>query len=189
MSANQFFHGYKVGSDATAVVSHLQFVDDTLIIAEKSWANDRAMRAVLMLFEEIFGLKVNFTKSQLFAVNVQSSWLNEAVLVLKCKVGNLPFVYLGLPIGGDARRLYFWDPLITRLKSRLSGWKSKHLSFGGRLILSKYVLSSMPVYALSLFKAPSGIISSIESILNKFFWGGNDDHKKKKLGLTGILFV
>ncbi|XP_024640465.1 uncharacterized protein [Medicago truncatula] len=57
MSANQFFHGYKVGSDATTVVSHLQFADDTLIIAEKSWANVRAMRAVLMLFEEISGLK------------------------------------------------------------------------------------------------------------------------------------
>jgi len=63
MVDNHLFHGYKVGSDVSTVVSHLQFADDTLIIAEKSWANVRAMRAVLILFEAISGLKVNFNKS------------------------------------------------------------------------------------------------------------------------------
>jgi len=38
-------------------------------------------------------------------------------------------------------------------------------------------MSSLPVYALSFFKAPSGIISSIESILN-FFFLGSEDHRK-----------
>jgi hypothetical protein len=90
-------------------------------------------------------------------------------MVLSCKVGVIPFVYLGLPIGGNARRLSFWEPIINRIRSRLSGWKSKHLSLGGRLVLLKYVLSSLPVYALSFFKAPSGIVSSIDSILRRFF--------------------
>ncbi|KEH29491.1 transmembrane protein, putative [Medicago truncatula] len=47
-------------------------------------------------------------------------------------------------------------PVIDRLKSRLSNWKSRNLSFGGRLILLKYVLSSLPIYVISFFKAPSG---------------------------------
>ena len=59
----------------------------------------------------------------------------------------------------------------TQLKNRLSGWKSRFLSFGGRLVLLKSVLTSLPVYALSFFKAPSGIISSIESLFIKFFLG------------------
>jgi hypothetical protein len=50
--------------------------------------------------------------------------------------------------------------------------------FCGRLILLKSVLTALPVYALSFFKAPSGIISSMESLLNKFFWGGSEDKKK-----------
>jgi len=95
MSDNHFFHGYKVGSNVPMVISHLEFAEDTLIIAEKSWVNVRAMRVVLILFEAISGLKVNFTKSRLIGVNVQGSWLTEAALVLKCKVGTLPFVYLG----------------------------------------------------------------------------------------------
>ncbi|AES78629.1 hypothetical protein MTR_7g037240 [Medicago truncatula] len=72
------------------VVSHLQFADDTLILREKSWANIRALRAVFLLFEAMSGLKVNFSKSQLVGVNVPSSWLAEAVLVLNCNVDS-PF--------------------------------------------------------------------------------------------------
>jgi len=150
-------------------VSHLQFADDTLNLGDKSWANIRAMRAILLLFQSLSDLKVNFSKSCLVGVNVAHSWLTEAALVLSCKVGSIPFVYLGMPIGGNSRRLSFWEPLLNRIRSRLAGWSSKHLSFGDRLILLKSVLSSLPVYALSFFKAPSGIISSIESLFNCFF--------------------
>ena len=150
------FSGFQVGVNALTTVSHLQFEDDTLILGDKSWANIRAMRAILLLFQSLSGLKVNFSKSYLVGVNVASSWLTEAAMVLNCKVGFIPFVYLGMPIGGNSRRLSFWEPLLNRIKSRLSGWSSKHLSFGGRLILLKSVLSSLPVYALSFFKAPTG---------------------------------
>ncbi|MCI06294.1 cysteine-rich receptor-like protein kinase, partial [Trifolium medium] len=98
---------------------------------------------------------VNFNKSILVGVNIVDSWLAEAASVLGCTVGKVPFMYLGLPIGGDPQRLSFWDPVLTRIRTRLSGWKSRFLSFGGRLILLKSVLTSLPVYALSFFKAPS----------------------------------
>jgi len=166
------------------LILRLQFADDTLILGEKSWANVRGMRVVL-LFESLSGLKVNFSKSHLVGVNVAGLWLSEVARLLQCRVGFLSFVYLGLPIGGNARRLSFWEPIIDRIKARLSGWKSKHLSLGGRLILLKFVLSSLPVYALSFFKAPVGIISSIESLFNCFFWG-RVRTTGKYLGWTGI---
>jgi len=117
------------------------------------------------------GLNVNFNKSLLTRVNVSVSWLSEATLALKCRVGALPFVYLGLPIGGDPRKLDFWKSVLTCIHSRLWNWKSKLLSFGGRLILLKSVLSSLPVYFLSFFKAPTGIISSLNLYLILFFLG------------------
>jgi len=54
------FNGYGVGSNNEVRLTHLQFADDTLIIGERSWLNVRSMRAVLLLFEDISGLKVNF---------------------------------------------------------------------------------------------------------------------------------
>jgi hypothetical protein len=68
--------------------------------------------------------------------------------------------------------LVFWEPVVTRLKNKLSGWKSHFLSFGGRLVLFKSILTFLPVYALSFCKAPSCVISTIESILIiKKNWG------------------
>ncbi|MCH79282.1 cysteine-rich receptor-like protein kinase [Trifolium medium] len=178
MVEQNMFSGYTVGTLNPISVSHLQFADDTLLLGTKSWANVRALRAALVLFELMSGLKVNFNKSMLVGVNIPVSWVNEAATALRCKVGKVPFLYLGLPIGGDPRRLSFWEPVVSRVQSRLSGWKSRFLSFGGRLILLKSVLTSLPVYALSFFKAPSGTISSIESLLINFFWGGSEDIRK-----------
>jgi len=151
---------------------NLQFADDTLLLGVKSWANVRALRAVLLLFEAMSGLKVNFNKSMLVGVNISDSWLVEAATILNCKVGKVPFLYLGLSIGGDPRRLAFWDPVMHTIKSKLPSWKSRFLSYGGRLTLLKSVLTSLTVYALSFFKALSGIISSIESLFNFFFFLG-----------------
>jgi len=164
MVGAELFKGYGVGHLGDVRLTHLQFADDTIIIGEKSWQNVRTMRALLLLFEEIAGLKVNFNKSMLTGVNISESWLSEAASVMNCRRGTIPFVYLGLPIGGDSRKISFWKPVVERIVTRLSSWNYKFLSNGGRLVLLKSVMSSLPVYFLSLLKAPAGIISSIESI-------------------------
>jgi hypothetical protein len=165
------FVGYEDGAHGDVSISNLQFADDTLLMGVKSWANIRVLKAMLILFESVSGLKVNFHKSMLYGVNSSDSWLHEAASVLHCKHGRLPFLYLGLPIGGDPMKIVFWYPLADRIKRRLSGWKSRNLSMGGRLILLKSVLCSIPIYFISFFKAPSGIISILESIFNAFFVG------------------
>ncbi|XP_045789438.1 uncharacterized protein LOC123884396 [Trifolium pratense] len=62
---HNFFTGFRIGESDSTSVSHLQFADDTLLLGEKSWANVRALRATLVLFETMSGLKVNFNKSML----------------------------------------------------------------------------------------------------------------------------
>jgi len=99
----------------------------------------------------------------LVGANVDTSWLVVAAFILNCKMGHIPFLYLRLPIGGDSLELNFWKPLFNRIKSRLSSWKCRNLSLDGRLVLLKYVLSYLPVYFLSFFKAPSCIIFSIKT--------------------------
>ena len=166
-----FFTGYGIGPSNSVVISHLKFVDDTLLFGAKSWANVRALRVVLVLFEAMSSLKVNFNKSMLVGVNISNSWLREVTSASSCRVGKVPFMYFGLSIGDDPRRLLFWEPGLSHIKNKLSGWKS-FLSFGGRFILLKFVLTSLLVYAISFFKAPSCIISSIGSLLKKIGEGG-----------------
>jgi len=158
---NNLFQAYGVGRQGEVKLSHLQFVDGTIIIGETCWLNVRSIHVVLLLLEEVSGLKVNFYKSMLTVVNIPPTWLSEAASVLNCRTGSIPFLYLGLPIDGGGRKLSFWKLVVDRIRARLSVWNNKFLSFGGRLVLLKSVLSSLLVYFLSFYK---GIISSIESL-------------------------
>ena len=84
---NNLYTGYGVGNSKSVVVSHLRIADDTLLLGAKSWANVRALQAVLSLFARMSGLKVNFHKSLLDGINIADSWLTEATSILNCKVG------------------------------------------------------------------------------------------------------
>jgi len=74
-------------------------------------------------------------------------------------------------MGRDSRWLNFMYLLIECIKEQLSGWKSMNLSLGDFLVLLKFFMSSLPVYFLSFFKAPTCIITSIDYI---FFLGYED---------------
>ncbi|GJV78769.1 hypothetical protein Tco_1514639 [Tanacetum coccineum] len=71
-----------------------------------------------------------------------------------------------------------WKEVVDKVLSRLSRWKMKLLSIGGRLTLLKSVLGSMPIFHMSIFKVPSSILKSLESIRSRFFNG--QDPKSNK---------
>ncbi|GJZ99753.1 hypothetical protein Tco_0672304 [Tanacetum coccineum] len=110
------------------------------------------------------------------SIGVSSSEVNS--IACCCQPSQLPCTYLGLPIGANMSRTTNWSILIDRFQKRLSNWKCKTLSYGGRLTLIKSVLGSLGVYFFSIFKSPISIIKKLESIRRNFFWGGNSEEKK-----------
>ena len=63
---------------------------------------------------------------------------------------------------------------MSKVQKRLDGWKKAFLSRGGRLTLIHSVLSSIPIFYLSLFKAPTGVIKAVEKVMRDFLWEGGD---------------
>ncbi|GAU33382.1 hypothetical protein TSUD_365080 [Trifolium subterraneum] len=115
---------------------------------------------------------VNFSKSRLIGIKVASCFLEEAENFLNCTIGSLRFVYLGLPIGANLRLSSTWDPVIKTIEKRLSSWKNRYVSFGGRVVLINSVLSSIPIFYLSFLKLPSKVRKTIVRIQRNFLWGG-----------------
>ncbi|GKB36765.1 hypothetical protein Tco_0881707 [Tanacetum coccineum] len=81
------------------------------------------------------------------------------------------FRYLGVTIGDRMSRNKAWENVIDKLRSRLSKWKVKTLSIGGRLTLLKSVLGASPIYSMSIFKVPRGVLKIMEAIRSRFFNG------------------
>lgn len=52
---------------------------------------------------------------------------------------------------------------------------NKHISLGGKVVLLKSVLTTLPIYFLSFFKALEGVISAMETLFRRFLWGGNEE--------------
>ncbi|GJV19940.1 putative RNA-directed DNA polymerase, eukaryota, reverse transcriptase zinc-binding domain protein [Tanacetum coccineum] len=165
------FLGADVGRDKIPI-SHLQFADDALIVGQWSVPNAKNLTRILTCFNLASGLKVNFNKSKLFGIGVSSNEVNSVACSIGCQPSQLPCTYLGLPIGANMSRCSNWSPVVDRFQKRLSTWKCKNLSYGGRLTLIKSVLESLGVYFFSTFKAPISIIKKLESILGPRDQGG-----------------
>ncbi|KAK1432883.1 hypothetical protein QVD17_09785 [Tagetes erecta] len=167
------FHGIKLPNDGP-VISHLFYADDAIFLGEWSLSNVQNLGRILKCFHVASGLKINFNKSSLFGVNVDSLDVELAVGVLNCQTGKLPFPHLGIPIGENMARVKSWKPVVDRFTSKLSSWKARSLSFGGRLTLVKAVLGSLPLFFFSMFKAPVQVVNKLESIRRGFLWGGSE---------------
>lgn len=155
----------------------LQFDDDIILICEASWENLWSVKTILRSFELASGLRVNFSKSNIFGTNLQDNFLSAASHFLSCCTRRIPFKFLGLPVGANPRRCSTWEPIVDSLKKRLAVWKGRYLSIGGRIALINSVLSSLPLY-FSFFKAPKKVLKSLVAIQRNFLWNGCGESQK-----------
>ena len=141
-----------------------------------------------MWFEAVSGLKINLNKSEILPIGPVAN-LEGLASELGCKIGSLPTTYLGLPLGAKHKAQSVWDSVEERFRKRLASWKLQYISKGGRATLIRSSLSSLPIYHLSLFRAPQKVCARLERIQRQFLLGGSDldklgycVHRKEKRG-------
>ncbi|RVW77557.1 putative ribonuclease H protein [Vitis vinifera] len=139
------------------------------------------MRAVEgVLFLAASGLKINLDKSEVIPVG-EVEGVNEMVVEIGCKVGQLPAVYLGLPLGASNKAISVWDGMEEKVRRRLALWKRQYISKRWRITLIKSTLASMPLYQMSLFRMPKSVARRLEKLQRDFLWGWANGGKKAHL--------
>ena len=128
-------------------------------------------------FEVASGLKINLAKSEVIPVREVED-INELVVELGCRVGALPIVYLGLPLGINHKATTMWDEVEERMRRRLALWKKQYLSKGGRITLINSTLANIPIYQLSFFRMPKLVAKRLEKLQRDFLWGGGSLERK-----------
>lgn len=87
---------------------------------------------------------------------------------------SLPIKYLGCPLYAARQLKSHYVGMIDAINARVRGWCMKLLSMGARIVLIKSVLSSLPIYILSVSCPPRGVLHQIEKIFSNFLWGSSE---------------
>lgn len=192
-----WLHGCQVARGAPAV-SHLFFVNDSLLFFKASKEECIRLKECLRMYEIASGQKMNLEKSSIsFSRNVSQAHRADLSTLLGVSVMDNLGMYLGLPsiVGRGKRALFRF--ILDKTWRRLQGWNRKLLSQAGKEVLLKAVAQSIPVYLFSLFLLPSSLCGKLESMFSRFWWSksGSQDrglhwqsceklcHPKKKGGL------
>ncbi|GKB37452.1 RNA-directed DNA polymerase, eukaryota [Tanacetum coccineum] len=160
------------------MISHLFYADDAVFVGKWGPSNIKTIVHVLKCFYLASGLKINLHKSKLMEIGINKEEIDLAASIVGCLTFSSPFKYLGVQVGASMSRLNSWNEVETKISSRLSRWKLKTVSIGGRLTLLKSVLLAIPLYHMSLFKVPTGTLHSLESIWPDFFNGIDRSERK-----------
>ncbi|GJR83393.1 RNA-directed DNA polymerase, eukaryota [Tanacetum coccineum] len=170
------FTGLRIEDALT--ISHPFYADDAIFIGEWSKENLKGILNILNCFSLLSGMSINLKKSHILGLGIRGSIVSEAAASLGCSVMKTPFNYLGIMVGGNMSLVKSWDETVHKLTKRLSKWKLKTLSIGGRLTLLKSVLGSTPIYNMSIFKVPKTVLNKMENLRRNFFNGIQEGDRK-----------
>ena len=86
--------------------------------------------------------------------------------------------YLGLPsVIGKSKNQVFAE-IKEKVGKKLSEWKEKILSIGGKEVLIKAVIQAIPTYTMSCFQLLKGLCEDLERMERNFWWGQRDQEAK-----------
>jgi hypothetical protein len=168
-------------------LSILPYADDTILFMEHDLEKAQNLKLILLGFEQLSGLKINFHESELFCFGEAQDKVNAYTELFGCGQGQFPMRYLGIPIHYQRLTLAEWKLVEERLQKRLSSWKGKLLSLGGRLILINLVLSNMVLHMISFFLLPKGVLHKLDYYRSRFFWQGDTEKKKYRLAKWSVV--
>jgi hypothetical protein len=119
-------------------------------------------------------MEVNCHKSIFLAQNIDSSLKQRLISSFNILFINLEegMKYLGFCLKPNGYKIVDWNWLIEKVDKRINNWTSRWLSLGGRLVLVKVVLQSIPVYWFSLDEGSYLYYSQNPTTYGKFLWRG-----------------
>ncbi|XP_074342078.1 uncharacterized protein LOC141679483 [Apium graveolens] len=167
-------------------IDHLFFADDVLCFSHGSKQSVQHILNSINSFSGWSGLAPSISKSTGFLCNCDdgfSTWFN----ILSIPRGTFPVRFFGVPLISSQLCVNDWMPIIDRITSRLHSWATLLLSLAGRVMLIRSVVHAIEAFWGNHFLLPASIHHTIQSMLTRFLWKGNINHKGgAKIAWTSI---
>ena len=132
------------------MLSHLFFADDSLFFLTYKGGKCNHVEEYITKEESAgSGQSINLSKSSVvFSANVSKQVRKEKVDQLHMKVADNLGKYLGIRSFWGKSKCAAMEFITERIIKKLQGWKRGLLSQGGREILIKAVVCSIPIYTM-----------------------------------------
>jgi hypothetical protein len=159
-------------------VSHLQYADDTMILIQNTQEGLINLKFLLLCFELLSGMKINFHKSEVIVMGVVEAEQARVARLLNCKQGKFPFTYLGFTMSDHKLTMADVEPLVALVGKCAMPWQGIFMSSAARLTLIDACLSNLSLHTMGLFLLANGSYAAMDSHRNRFFWEGQTTTKK-----------
>ena len=155
------------------------FANDSLLFCRAERQECTKLVEILKLYEAALGQKVNADKSAMnFSHNTTPEARSEVLEILGPMQDTRQGKYLGLPSVISKSKNQVFAEIKERVGKKLSSWKEKMLSMGGKEILIKAVTRAIPTYTISCFLLPKGLCEDLKGMERNFWWGQKDQETK-----------
>ncbi|XP_010524744.1 PREDICTED: uncharacterized protein LOC104802714 [Tarenaya hassleriana] len=157
------------------LVTHLAFADDVMIFSQGSESSISKVMLILDAFGTYSGLRINKAKSELFLSGVEHLEADRICSAIGLPRGQLPVRYLGVPLSPKRLTREDYQPLLDKIKSKLTAWSSKALSAAGKVQMIVSVIYGLVNAWSMMFLLPKFILKSIDSLCSRFLWNHKPD--------------
>jgi hypothetical protein len=134
------------------------------------------LKFILICFELLSGLKINYHKSEVIVMRVEAQEQARVANLLNCREGAFPFRYLGFPMSDKKHTI---SDMVATVGGRVEPWQGRFLYSAARLILTDSCLSSLPLHTMSLFLLADGTHAGFDKHRSRFFWEGVGNKRKQ----------
>ncbi|XP_042954744.1 uncharacterized protein LOC122291171 [Carya illinoinensis] len=163
------------------LVNHLFFADDSLLFCKANALEWSRLYGILKAYEDASGQRLNMDKTTIFFSCNTRSEAKKAILAATGLVEAKSFEkYLGLPAYVGKQKMNAFKPILDSIRAKMQGWTVRFLSQAGKEVLLKSIVQAIPTYCMSIFKLPKTILTAINSLMQKFWWGMKGDRSKVK---------
>ena len=167
------------GTRKYKVPSHALYADDIMVFCKGKRSCMEALVYLFTKYAQESGQMVNPNKSTVFAGSISATRMSQLIKIFGFKHGTLPFTYLGVPIFKGKPKVRHLQPIVNKIRAKLSAWKASLLSIAGRVQLVKSVIQSMLTHSITVYNWPTSLLKDLEKSIRNFIWSG--DTSKRKL--------
>ncbi|XP_074321454.1 uncharacterized protein LOC141657963 [Silene latifolia] len=149
----------------------------TLSINGSNFGGDRTSKLILRAFATFScasGLNMNNEKSDIYFNGMTTGEIDYFLIISGFNDRVFTFRYVGIP--NSCKRIGIGDctRLVEKVVAKIRGWGAKNLSYVGRLMLIKAVLTQLHTYWTRIFVIPLTVNDRIEGICINYLWSGSE---------------